>query len=365
MKTKYLVWIAAILLVFSLAACDLPEMTPPAADVVPSSTPAVQVPPAITPTQAPSAVSLVKIKENNVQKLALAHKAAVSNASQITWSNDGKSLSVITQNSDANGNQVFGVTSLNSSDLSPRAVFSSPGDRISSIAPDGRTVAVISQDMNTFKLIDMSNNNQMIYSSTPGYLVGNITFSPDLRYYAVQKMESWEVVLFSLAANTEVKTLSGFETASPVFNAGFVESSQWIVWHARATLQLQEVESGAMDGTFSHQDIGIVYAMSPDGTLLASSAANAIHLWDTTTGAEIKSFEIATYANSLSFSPDGKLLAVAAGSAVQIWDPAAGTLLTTLTGHTDQVIKVAFSPDQNSLATAGLDNQLYLWQISE
>lgn len=365
MKIKYLVWIAAILLVFSLAACDLPEITPPATEVVASPTPAVQIPPVISPTAAPQTAVLVKIKENNLQKLALKQKAAVSNPLQITWANDGKSLSVITQNNDANGNQVYGVTTLNSTDLSPLAVFSSPGDRISSVAPDGHTVAVISKDMNAFRLIDMSNNNQEIYSSAPTYLVGNITFSPDLRYYGVQKMESWEVVLYNLSTNAEEKTLTGFETASPVFNAGFVESSQWIVWHARATLQLQEVESGAMDGTFSHQDFVMAYAMTSDGTLLASSAANSIKLWDATTGVEIRSLEIGTNANSLNFSPDGKLLAVAAGNAVQIWDPATGTLLNTLTGHTDQVMKIAFSPDQNSLATAGLDNQLYLWQISE
>ncbi len=365
MKTKYLVWIAATLLAFSLASCDLPEITPPATEVISTPTPAIQIPPAVSPTLEPQSVTLVKIKESNLQKLTLTQKAAVSNAQQITWTNDSKSLSVITQNSDANGNQVYGVTTLNSADLSPLAVFSSAGDRISAVASDGHTVAVISQDMKTFRLIDMSNNNQELFSSIPGYLIGNITFSPDLRYYGIQKMDSWEVVLFNLSTNTEEKTLTGFETAAPVFNAGFVESSQWIVWHARATLQLQEVESGAMDGTFSHQDFVSTYAMTSDGTLLASAAANSVKIWDATTGAEIKSLEIGTYANSISFSPDGKFLAVSAGNEVQIWDPATGTLLNTLIGHTDQVTKIAFSPDQNSIATAGSDNQLYLWQITE
>jgi len=69
--------------------------------------------------------------------------------------------------------------------------------------------------------------------------------------------------------------------------------------------------------------------------------------------------------NALQFSPDGKLLAVAAGSELQIWDAAGGNLLTTLTGHSDSILQLAFSPDQHTIASAGQDKQLYLWQILE
>ncbi len=365
MKIKSLIWITAILLVFSLASCNLPEVTPPATDTVPSATSAIQIPSAQSPTAEPQAAAPVKIKETNVSKLTLARKAAVSNIQQITWANDGKSLSVITQNSDSNGNPIFGVTKLDASTLSPLAVFSSQGDRISAVANDGHTAAIISQDMKSLRLIDLAQNNQEIFNSTPGYLIGGVTFSPDLRYFGVQKMDSWEVVLFNLATGKEEKTLSGFETAAPIFNAGFVESPQWIVWHARSTLQLQEVESGAMDKTFSHNDSVLAYTMSADGTVLASAALNSVTLWDTTTGAAINTLDLGSFASSLAFSPDGKLLAAAAGTGVQIWDPASGTLLYTLSGHSDTVMQVSFSPDQNSLATAGLDNQLYLWQVSQ
>ena len=128
-----------------------------------------------------------------------------------------------------------------------------------------------------------------------------------------------------------------------------------------------------MTERFSHEDFVTAYAVSPDGMILASCAAKtingefvpAITLWDTTTSTEIQTLVPGESVYSLQFSPDGKLLIAAVGNDLQIWDPASGTLLSTLSGHTDIILQVAVSPDQHTIATAGLDNQLYLWQITE
>ena len=373
MRVKYLVWIFTAILAVSLSACDLPEVTPPVAEAIPSATPAIKVPPMASPTVEVITPSHIQITSQNVLKLSLTHKAAASNVQNISWKQYITSLSVISQNSDANGNQIYGVTALDSSDLTPLTVYTSTGDRITAVAADGRTVAVISQDMRSYKLVDMGSGNTDILNKTPGYLVGNISFSPDLHYFAVTKMESWEVVLFSLVTGQEVKSLSGFETAAPVFNAVFDESPQWIVWFSRGTIQLQDVESGMLKDKINHEDFITSFALSPDGTLLASSAAGTIegnyqpviYLWDTATSAGIKTLLPVEMANALSFSPDGTLLAVAAGSDLQLWDVKSGVLLTTLTGHSDTITQVSFSPDQKTIATTGMDNQLYLWQITE
>lgn len=365
MKTKFLAWLITAFLVLTLSACDLPEITPPPTETEPTTAPVVDAVPLPSLTESVEAKPLIQITNSNAQNLALTNKTAVSNIQQITWANDGKSLSVVTQNSDANGNQVYGVTVLDSTNLSPLAVYSSPNDRIASVAGDGRTVAVISQDMSSFKLVDMGAGNAEIFSLTPGYLVGGITFSPDLRYVAVTKMDAWEVVLFDFTTHEELRTLTGFETAAPVFDAGFSEASQWLVWHARATIQLQDVESGSMGPSFSHEDFVNDYTMTSDGALLASSVATSIKLWDAASGSQVSSFEIGNYGTSISFSPDGSLLAATSGNDLQVWDVTSATLLAALSGHSDVVRLTAFSPDQNSIATAGADNQLYLWQIAQ
>ncbi|KAL2822904.1 WD40-repeat-containing domain protein [Aspergillus granulosus] len=68
------------------------------------------------------------------------------------------------------------------------------------------------------------------------------------------------------------------------------------------------------------------------------------------------------YVRTLAFSPDGKL--VASGSydnTVRLWDSATGATRSTLTGHSDYVYTVAFSPDGKLVASGSGDKTVRLW----
>ena len=66
----------------------------------------------------------------------------------------------------------------------------------------------------------------------------------------------------------------------------------------------------------------------------------------------------------VSWRPDGKSLASAGhDKTVKVWDVATGKEKAALTGHTSWVISVAWSPDGKTLATASLDKPIKLWAV--
>jgi len=69
------------------------------------------------------------------------------------------------------------------------------------------------------------------------------------------------------------------------------------------------------------------------------------------------------HVTEVNFSLDGNL--IASGSAdrtIKIWRVSDGSLVRTLTGHTDEVTSVTFSPDGSLIASGGVDG-LALWRV--
>lgn len=133
-------------------------------------------------------------------------------------------------------------------------------------------------------------------------------------------------------------------------------------------VQIWDAATGKLLGSLGENGASGM-AFSPDGSLLAVSADNEIHLWHLASKKLIRRLVGQTGgARGLSFSPDGKLLV--AGSyglygddAVYIWFVESETLAQKLTGHTDSVMDVAFSPDGQTFATASYDASIRIWRL--
>jgi WD40 repeat protein len=119
----------------------------------------------------------------------------------------------------------------------------------------------------------------------------------------------------------------------------------------------------------SPEDNMYTIAFSPDGRVLAGGGnAGSLVLWDTATGAELRSLKCRDVRLAhVAFSPDGALLATAGksdSSVVRLWKVATRQLVFTARQPWDMPAWcVAFSPDGKTLA-AGLEKgEVRLWDV--
>ncbi|MPM84602.1 hypothetical protein SDC9_131675 [bioreactor metagenome] len=313
----------------------------------------------------------MQISAVNAAQLKAVTVVPAANVQSLTWSSDSSVLGLVTANNDASGNYVYSATLLDGKTLNLLNIWAAADGMINAVAADGHTIALISSDQTTLTLFDLSNGtSRPLATITPGYLIASVSFSPDGKYFSLAHMDNWSVTIYAMDGS-EVKTLTGFETAAPVYDGGYAGSSLAIVWHARATAQVQVVDSGTLGASTGSEDFLSTFTLSPDGNVLATSAGKtlsgnftpAVTLWDAVSGTVLGDLVLDQTASGLSFSPDGSLLAVTVGNNVQVWDVASRTQLVSLSGHSDVAGQVAFSPDGKSLVSSGADNQLILWQV--
>lgn len=116
-----------------------------------------------------------------------------------------------------------------------------------------------------------------------------------------------------------------------------------------------DASTGRCIATLQHESAVDSCSFSPDGTTLATSAANfCLVLWQPSTGVRRATLPLDRRCNSrgLSFSPlQPKILAAASGHAIRIVDTQTCNVMTDLQ-HNGPVAAVAFAPAGDKLASA-------------
>ncbi len=252
-------------------------------------------------------------------------------------------------------------------------VGAEPASPVEAVAfsPDGRTIAGCGWDASVC-VWDISRKGPN-YSSQPTYLNHDsarfaLAFSPDGRdlasagksslavwscesgtYKPLVEKTGLAVRCLSFSPDSRTLALGGDDGAVRLWDSS--------IWRERAIL-------------LEHTDAVRYVAFSPDGRRLVSSGQDRrVMLWDAIRGVAIRQLcQPGTNPIQLAaFAPDGKTIAIGELSGipydVELVHPETGAIRSRLSGHAHGVCAMAFSPDGQTLATAGDDGCIKLWDF--
>ncbi len=128
-------------------------------------------------------------------------------------------------------------------------------------------------------------------------------------------------------------------------------------------VRLWDVNAGAVVGAlFDHRRDVRSLALSPNGSMLATSTRREAQLWNAETGELLHTLtKVGREAGSVAFSPDGRVVACGSSTGTRLWDVETGELQLTAWGRQGTVTSLVFSPDGSVFATGGLLGTVGLW----
>ncbi|MHB8807127.1 MAG: WD40 repeat domain-containing protein [Anaerolineaceae bacterium] len=301
------------------------------------------------------------ISADNINSLTSTQELQFAEATTAKWTLDGKAFWL---------EGLRTATLYNSKTLQETASYDvGEYGALYDTSPDGRLIAYALDEPSVilFDVVDQ----QEVARIPQDVFTQQTAFSTDGSMLGTASSDIWEITLWDVATAQATQTLTGFETAAPVYSFQFGADGKTILWIARATIQPMDIESAQLGPEISHEDFISSSVLSPDGKLLATSAAGTVDgefkpivtIWDAHSGEALVVFSNADYFSSLAFSPDGSLLAAGNNGKVLFWDVSNYQAIGEINTHAGYVDSVQFSPDGTHLLTCTTEGSVQMWQV--
>lgn len=345
-KTTYRIcFFAAVIL--AIAACQPTPVVPtPTSEPVPEQKPAPVV---INPENASALKSVLSISTS-------------SNYIHAKWAQDSTAVWIM----DSEGAVLYDSMS---GEITARFA---PGENTAfyDASPDGKTVAY-SRDGKEIYLYDVFTETEIL-SIVPDFQFSDVFFNTDGFRLGTPSNYDIKIVLWNTSTGSQMGSLSGYETAAPVYSAKFGMDGKTLLWFSRGTVQPMDIPTQEMGPTLSHEEFVTSRVISPDGKVIATAAAGMVGgrhqpvltMWDAGSGEILRQNAIPTYFSSLAFSPVSSLLAAGTEDGVLFFTVPHGDEIYRF-DSTEEVISIAFSPDGTKLITCGNEGAINIYEVNE
>jgi len=230
-------------------------------------------------------------------------------------------------------------------------------------SPDGRFLASCSSD-STIRIWDASNGQCLKILQGHNDWIRSIAFNPQGNILISggddQKVKFWEI-----DSGECFKTLQGYHhlILSLVFSS---DGHNLISGSNDGKTRIWNIETGKYDRTFPSHGCWLIYtAISSNGETLACGYADGkVKLWDMKSCEEFRSFQTRCFwVLPISFSFCNQFVAFSNKDTIEVWNVFTGEHKITLQGHSDWIECLAFSPNENILASGSADSSLKIWNI--
>lgn len=174
--------------------------------------------------------------------------------------------------------------------------------------------------------------------------INSVSFSPDGRYLASGSSDN-TIKLWDVSNGQELQTFEGH--SQPVNSISYSPDGRYLA-------------SGSRDGTVKLWDVSNGHELQTLGKQ-SENVGSLIYSFDG--GYKVTGYS--EYINSISFSPDGRYLASGSNNkTIKLWDVSSGRKVRTFEGHAGPVNATSFSPDGHYLASGSKDGTVKLWEVS-
>ncbi len=241
----------------------------------------------------------------------------------------------------------------------------SPAENIQAPGPLPKEyIATCSRLDTTIKIWDKQTGRQLRTLTAHGHTPMHLSLSPDGKFLATAGVDAslhvWDVE-------------AGKEICNPLLDYNGFRGPAWttdgknvLAVFCKDVLLIWDFQNDTLRKYPIAVEWGFRISISPDNKYLAFAGSGAYSaLLDFKTGEILAKLPQENSSAAVQFSPDGNTLATAGHARkLYLWEVPTGKPLKTLSGHKEAIEILQFSPDGKTVACGCWDSAIYLWDLS-